>query len=969
MRRIIIILFFLSGVCGLVYEVVWQRMLTLGLGITTYSTTVILATYLGGLALGSWWFGRLSDKLKQPLKVYAILEIGIGAFAFIFPLLNQAETYFFTDINLPLFWVSIFKIMVSFIILMVPTFLMGGTFPVISKFYLQYTSTLGRNIGTLYGSNVLGAVLGCYLAGFVLIPGLGSNNAIYLAGTVNILIGIASLVLNKKTPVVNEPSVKVKSLKKITPHVIVQLPDGIYKLMYIAAGVTGFCSLAYEVLWSRTLVVFLHTSIVVFATMLTTFLAGYALGSILLSFVFDKTKYRLRLFGTFQVLIAISSVFSILQFTSLGDLMGEWYKVHGHVWKSFIWIGFRASAIIMFVPSFLMGASFPLLNQIYARRIDNIGQSIGSCYSINAIGSVLGSIVAGFILVPILGIAYSLVLISIINATLGVIVLWFDSYKKKWHRIAFIVTPLVLLVVLILQVPFNTPLSLYSNNFANRKDGQATLFYKEGTDATITVTYLMPNRIDSKRYKNIEVNGVNVAGNNQHLRTTQKIQGHVPLLLFRAMNHTEAKTAFILGFGTGEASSCILKHGMKRVDCLELAAPEIKANVHFTSINDTVLNKPNFHLNINDARNHLLINDIKYDIIQSDAVHPDIAYNTYTKEYYELCAKRLSDNGIFSAWIPIYHFSPENLKILLNTMHKVFPYISIWYSSNFNNKHAILIGSKKKMNIDLAEFEKELHKPEVYKSLSEVNLNETVNILNTFVADEQTIAPKLVDVQVNTDANLIIPFGIINQKSKGEETVAPCLSFFNAVSKPVFSNMITLPDTSAMYKQLNTYYNARKFIYSGMGSYYANNISEAIKYYTLANETYPNDYGINFLLKEVKYLDVFNKGEYYYAHRQPAEALAMFNQSLTIIPDNFWSLNYVSVLLLQNGQVEESKKVSNKAISVCPDYFAPYQNLGFAYLSQKNIDIVSARKQFEIAYRLNPLSQQAKQMLDKLSNK
>lgn len=964
MKKIIIVLFFLSGICSLIYEVVWQRMLTLCLGITTYSTTVILATYLGGLALGSWWFGRLADKTPKPLRLYAFLEIGIGVFAFFFPLLNTFQTFLFTDISLPLAFVNILKIFTSFLILLVPTFLMGGTFPVISRYYIAQTSTLGRNIGSLYGSNVLGAVVGCYLAGFVLIPEIGSNHAIYVGAVINIAIGLCALLMQKRVPdkavtstIKTEPKVKNSPGKTNIP-----MPDAVYRIIYIAAGLTGFCSLAYEVLWGRTLVIFLQTSIIVFATMLTTFLGGYALGSLVLSRAFDKPRYLLRLFGSFQVIIAVSSLVSILQFTHLGIMMGNWYAQKGEGWSSTILLGFTASAIIMFVPSFFMGASYPLLNRIYTRKIETLGSSIGSCYAINAVGAVFGSIIAGFILIPFIGITYSLVLISIINALLGITVLWIDNYNKKWHRITFSFVPVIFIAIIVAKIPFGTPLGLYSNNFDNRKDGQETIFYKEGTDATITVTYLMPNRIDSKRYKNIEVNGVSVAGNNNHLRTTQKIQGHVPLLLFRAMNHYEAKTAFILGFGTGEASSCILKHGMKRVDCLELASPEIKANVNFTSINDTVLNKKNFHLIINDARNHLLINNIKYDIIQSDAVHPDIAFNTYTKEYYELCYKHLTDNGVFSAWIPIFHFSPENLKILLNTLHEVFPYISIWYSSNFNNKHAILIGSKKKIIIDLPQFEMELHKPAVFKSLEEVGLNNSVNILNTFVADEQTIIPELKNIPVNTDVNLIIPYSILKQEQNGEQTVAPCLGFFNSVSKPVYANMLRIADTSRLYKKISDYYLARKHIYSGMGYYYKGDIPDAIGEYTEANKIYPDDNGIRYLLKEVTYLKYFNKGSYFYSNKEPEKALGYFQEALKVIPENFWTLNYMGALLLQQGKVAESIDVLKHAISISPDYFMPYMNLGFAYLSQN--DIKQGLEQIQTAYRLNPMAKQAKEVLD-----
>jgi spermidine synthase len=955
---IMLFLFFLSGICGLVYEVVWQKMLVFVFGITTYSTTIILSSFMGGMALGAYFLGRRTVGMEKPLSFYGLLEGGIGLYALIFPLLVKGLTLLFVEIS---HWLELStvlltgtKLILCFVLLMIPTFLMGGTLPVAGKVFIHRLDTMGKKIGLLYGINMVGAVIGSFLAGFILIPCIGMHFSVMIAAAVNLCIGATAIFYQRRIKTVEIQKIEsavIPKVEKVKPASQL-LNIRLLKYVLVASALSGFAALSSEMLWNRTLIMYLQNSIYAFPTMLSTFLFGSALGSLIFSRWIDNPKYSLFYLGLIHLLIGLFIICSIVGFTKVTDMLVSIWKIHGLGFYPLISSGFVASLVIMFIPSLLMGVSFPLISKLVTRKIEIVGKSIGLAYMSNTLGCVTGVFIAGFVFIPLIGTTAGILLTSCVSMAIGVMLLLINPLLSRFVKgMVSGVFVLSAAAIFAFFIPRDVPLGLFSNNFTDIRQGGKLLYYKEGISGTVSVTQQIPHKFDSKVYKRIEVDGVSVAGNNYLLRTTQKIQGHVPLLLFKAKTGRDAENAFILGLGTGDASNCIVSHNIKRLDCLELCEAEINANTMFSDINNHILTNPKFHLHINDARNFLLTTNKTYDIIQSDAVHPDVAFNTYTREYYEICRDHLSKDGIFSAWIPLFNLDSNLLKSLLNTLHSVFPHISIWYASSFNNKHAIMVGSKLPITIDFQKFVSEMNEPLVKKSLAMAELNNPEDILYSYVGNEKTIAPLVKSFPINTDDNLLLPYSIPKQEQKGEANVAGNLEFFASISSPVESLLTNVPKDNPIFQKLAVQRKAKPFVYKGLGYYFNNQYQLAAQEYSQASAIFPDDKGIKYLLKEVEYFNYYYLGESLMNKNELQKSYELFQQSLEVNPGNFWSIFSIGAVLLRSGQYDQGILALKEALTIS-DYYNIHFWLGLAYIAQDKS--TEGREEILKAKAMNP---------------
>ncbi|HEY91353.1 MAG TPA: hypothetical protein G4O07_05915 [Dehalococcoidia bacterium] len=820
----ILVLFFFSGAAGLIYEVVWQRMLTLVFGSTTFATATILATFMGGLALGSFYFGRLADKHPKPLKLYAYLEAGIGVYAVLVPFLFSGLTSVYVSIHQSLhtapYIMDLIKFILSFLILLVPSFLMGGTLPVISKLFARKLDSLGWGIGSLYGINTFGAVVGTFTAGFFFIITLGVKEAAYVAVAVNIIIAGAALLLNK-VPIPDEASIQPGSppqtKKRKTGRVAARksgrsvYPGYVFHVVLAVYALSGFCALAYEVLWTRSLVFFLHSTTYAFTIMLTTFLFGMALGSFVFGRFMDRTKNLLNWLALIEVLIGLFAMLSIWGFSGLDSLITTFYQSDS--WVVHVIARYAGSFLIMFVPTLLMGIAFPLVSKIYTQSQDKLGRYVGNVYSVNTLGSVLGSFVAGFVVIPLIGITGGIVLIASLNLALGVAVLLANPLVRSQLKQVALAGTAVVIVVCSLTIPAGKPVTLHSPVFGDIKYGGEVLFYKEGVEATVTVHQLPPDPFDGGIYRLIEVDGVNVAGTHPMLRLTQKLQGHLPLILYKASTGEDVRKAFILGLASGESSYSITCHDIDGVDCLEIVGTERESVVYFSEVNRDILNNPKFSLTVDDARDYLMATEETYDVIESDTTHPELSINLFTREYFQLASDNLSENGILSVWLPLYNASEVTFKMLLQTFQSVFPHTTIWYTTNYPTRHALLIGSKAELKLDFQILQDELENPLVSESLGEVGLNDVFTLLSSFVTDETMIREYVGDTPVNSDNHPYLAYYMPKQKMRDDQVIPGILEIFNELSLPVDTYLVNMgDDEDDIRATLENYARAREHI-------------------------------------------------------------------------------------------------------------------------------------------------------------
>ncbi len=297
-RNLLLICFFVSGACGLIYEVAWLRSMGLIFGNTTFATSAVLASYMAGLGLGAFWWGRRIDRHKEPVKVYAWLEAGVGVYALLTPLIwaliDLATVGFYRFITPAFLPALIFKLIVSFAALLFPTFLMGATLPVLSKYFIHGEKEVAKQVGLLYGLNTFGAVIGVLISGFFALQTLGVRETVYLTAAMNFVIFV--LCLNFRGPMLRTAS----PASQPSPGTVIAkaaLSPTAVRFLLVSFAISGAVSMMYEVAWTRVLATALGSSVYAFSIMLATFLLGISIGSYLFSLAADRLKINLPVFG------------------------------------------------------------------------------------------------------------------------------------------------------------------------------------------------------------------------------------------------------------------------------------------------------------------------------------------------------------------------------------------------------------------------------------------------------------------------------------------------------------------------------------------------------------------------------------------------------------------------------------------------------------------------------------------------
>ena len=737
-QRALLVLFFFSGVSSLVYQVVWARMLTVVFGTTLLATSTVLSAFMAGLALGSWILGRQVDLFKYPLRVFAVLELGIGLFALFFPWLSsgvsglgiwasgQGNFHFF----------SLVRFGVCFGLLLIPTVLMGGTLPVIARFAVRRLGGLGSGVGRLYAVNTLGAVVGVLCVTFLLMEWLG------LKGTTQVVAAINFLVAGAAWFFWGQRAVTTEQLKEGSAAVN-PLPDRVLWGVLVGFALSGFAALGYEVAWIRLLMVsFSFNSHYEFSIVLVAFLSGLALGGWLGSRLLDQRRDLLSLFVWAQLAIGVCGALSVLAFAHLSMVADP---IHGadSWWTSRVGVFFIAVAI-MLLPTMAMGFIFPLVSRIYTRKLPHLGRGVGSINAVNSLGAVGGAFVTGFVLIPALGTEWSIKSLAALNGLVGLVVAYLaPSAAVERRRLLWV--GLAVLALLLVLVPSDVLRRISQPEAVNRE----LVFYKEGAEGVITVVE------QTDGFRMMELNGGGQVPTDYSSLQIFRLLGHLPLLL-----HPDPQNVLVVALGGGIALGGAAQYEPQRLDCVELVPQVIDAaRMHFGEFNHHVLENPtawNIDLIVDDGRNFLLSSRDTYQVITGDATHPTSSdsWVLYTKEFYQLSRARLSDDGIMAQWLPFHGLPPEDYKTIVRTFQDVFPHATLWRSSNYS----IMVGSIQPLVIDLAALEKKIAPQRVRRSLEEIDLGNVFALLNSLVLDEEALRHYVGEGPLNTDDHPHISF-------------------------------------------------------------------------------------------------------------------------------------------------------------------------------------------------------------------
>jgi len=777
------LLFFLSGAAALAYQVVWVRSLQLVFGGSHFAVTAVLSVFMAGLALGSHLLGKRVDALRRPLRVYGILELGIGVFAVLFLLLTEFYPYLY----LPLarvaeentLYLSFLRVMFAMIAMIVPTTLMGGTLPVLTKFASEHSRQGREHVSFLYGFNTLGAVAGTLLAGFVLLPKFGVSNTSAIAIATNVFIGLASVVLAQRRifPEVErtessadhrfgakESDLENRARVSARPSVSVEP-------VLWGIGISGFCALGYEVLWTRVLAMVVGASVYSFTVMLVSFLTGIALGSKAFGFFIKgypgacRTPGRaVLLFGSVQVLIGLTALVVTYY---IRDLPSHAIRIQNYLLGTAIGkFEFRQGANFavafshMFVPAFFMGVAFPMAGKIRADGGKSPGDAIGEVLTYNTIGAILGSALSGFFLVYLFGIERSLQFLALINVGGGVLIAC-SAWKRPVATWGTAVATAAVIAALALHpglwkmwdlkyfaIYRNNTRGAFNTDF-NMKDAMENsdvLYYAEGVQATVSAIKVKGGS------QAFITNGRIEASNQKEDIQCQYTLGHLPMLL-----NKHPRKVFVLGTGSGMTVGATSVHpGVEEIVLAEIEPKVLGVARTFSRYNHDVLDNPKLRIVFNDGRNYLMTTKKKFDVITADPIHPWFsgAGYLYAAEYFRLAAEHLAPGGIACQWLPIYELSVDDLKCVVKTFSESFRYTMLWLTRN----DAVLVGSNDPIVIDEQDLGRRIAARGVLDDLKSVDMGSAEDFLTYFVMGTRGMNAFGSGGVINTDDNLYLEF-------------------------------------------------------------------------------------------------------------------------------------------------------------------------------------------------------------------
>lgn len=758
---IILILFFISGCCSLIYEVAWMRLLTLIFGMTAVATSTVLASFMAGLALGSYIFGRIADTKNRPLRLYSLLELGIGIFALLLPSLlsslDNVYVFLFRQFGASFPLISFIRFLLSFTILLLPATLMGGTLPIISRFIANRWNKLGWSIGRLYFVNTLGGAAGTLLAGFALILLLGVRETTYVAAALNIIIAAVALVIDHQ----NQKGKAAESIEQSSETPLAEsktcqvYSPGTSRLVLAAFGAAGFSSLALEVLWTRSLVFILDNTTHAFTTMLSAFLTGIAVGSMIMARFTDNIRRPVLWLGIIICGIGVSAIISVPIFINLAAEIGGGSYQPDNYWQ---WASLRfgRSFLVMLLPTLLMGMAFPLVSKIYTKSPAILGKSIGSVYALNTLGGVAGSLVAGFLLVPLIGVYYSIAIIAGLYTITGVILLATEPFTSIRSRIKSIALPsfsFLLAAILVIS-----PGRLIFSSSVERQETETLLYYDEGIGSTVKV---YANELG---YRYLSIDGFPVASTAPRHRDIQHALGHLPLLL----SSTENPSVCVIGLGAGGSSWAVTRYNIEKLDVVELVPSVVEAAKLLPEINYQLFRQPDFNLTLADGRNYLLVTGEKYDVISVDATSPKGSGNgsLYSLEFYKSCRQSMAEDGVLAQWLPFHLLNEAETGMIINTFREVFPNASLWFSPLRN--YFLLIGTMDEFQIDFLATKAKIEQPVIQKELRSVLIHDIYDFLSCFVMAGDALAEYAGNARLNTDNHPYLEY-------------APSLTYFQMV--------------------------------------------------------------------------------------------------------------------------------------------------------------------------------------------
>jgi spermidine synthase len=737
------VVLFLSGIAGLGYEMVWTRMLMVGLGHEIIAVLAVVAAFFSGLALGAWALDRKISQSHKPEIWYAVLECSIGCWAllltFFIPAVN-ASAHYLIGVDPSPFRHWILAFLLPFVLLLPATFSMGATLPAIERFFVRLRSN-AQPIGGLYAANTCGAVMGTLATTYLLVPALGFNRTSLLLAVLNFACSGLILRGHAKLTAPVRPRMSNRTYQTPSPALL-----GIILL-------TGFLGIGFEVVVIRVLSQVFENTVYSFASILSVYLLGTAAGAALYQVHAPRAAHN----KTLHYLLSATSALCLVSLIVLNGADAIYAAARNAAGSNFFGslTGEIATAgLVFFLPCTAMGATFSHLAQTASTTRGGMGRALG----LNTLGASLAPFLFGIGLLPLLGSKNSLLIISCGYAFLALVI----NIRKA--------AP-VLLIALCALLILCSPVQL---EFVTVPDGGSIREHHEGVMAAVTVVE------DAHGDRFLKVNDKFQMGSTAGAFVDKRL-AHIPLLL-----HAHPDTALFLGLGTGTTFAAAAEHPGLRAEGVELIPEIIPMLRHFQKSTGDFSLHQNLHISIADARRFVNAAPQRYDVIVADLFHParDGAGTLYTVEHFSAIKARLAAGGLFCQWLPLYQMDAETLRVIIRTFLHVYPHASAYIACYSLDMPILgLVGAHGPLRYPIDWYEQRVKTDSLRITLQNLRLPDIYELLGCFIAESSDLALFAGSGPLNTDDNPVVMF------------VAPRSA--DAADRPSYETLFTLLTASS----------------------------------------------------------------------------------------------------------------------------------------------------------------------------
>jgi spermidine synthase len=734
---LVLLLSFGSGVAALIYEVVWFQLLELVIGSTAVSLAILLATFMGGMCLGSLLLPRLISVQRHPLRVYALIELGIGALGILVmqlvPLAGGVYTAW-TGYGLNGF---LLRGTVAGACLLAPTLLMGATLPALAR-QINTTDNGISWLGFFYGANIAGGVVGCLLSAFYLLRVHDVGTATNVAAAINVSIALIAVFAPRQNG--------VHDRLRPAPAAV---PGESVAAVYVAIALSGLCALAAEAIWTRMLGLLFGASVYALSIIVAVFLVGLGIGSAigaLLCRILESPRLAL---GWCQWLAACAIAWTAY---NLGASLPYW-PINPLISSN---IGFNFELDLarafwaLLPPTLLWGTSFPLALAAASKGQD-AGRLMAGVFAANTFGAIVGALGASLLLVAWVGSQRTEQVLIALSIIAGLLLLL--PFKLRWAGLGWSGFALLLAGLLFPTVPpLSKPLIAYGRYAASWVGKGEIVYAAEGMNSSVAVSSF-PNGVLT-----FHVAGKIQASNVPRDMRLQRMLGHLTTL-----TTASPRSVLVIGCGAGITAGAVsIDPRVERETIVEIEPLVPKAaSAYFSEPNFNVLHDPRVQVRIDDGRHYLMTTKERFDGITVDPLDPWVkgAANLYTKEFLDVMKQHLNRGGVVTLYIQLFETDLEAVKSSVATFFEVFPNGTIWGNPYQGQGHdMVLLGQVEPLRIDLDEMEQRIGyrggESKIARSLAEIGMNSPVDLFATYAGRRSDLTEWLRNIPLNRDRNL-----------------------------------------------------------------------------------------------------------------------------------------------------------------------------------------------------------------------